>query len=88
LTQNHRDNDVWRMKASKLALFARLQGIVALIDIYDACCDRKYRGKFVSDTFSHRLYSGTKYFLSTLNYTLDRFSSKFTIWLSRHIYVI
>lgn len=64
------------MKASKLALFSRLRGIVALIDIYDVRCDRKYRGKFVSDTFSRRLYSGTKYFLSTPNYTLDIFSNQ------------
>ncbi|KYN27641.1 hypothetical protein ALC57_02940 [Trachymyrmex cornetzi] len=65
------DNDVWSMKAGKLALFSRLRGIVPLIDIYDARCDRKYRGKFVSDTFSRRLYFGTKYFLSTPDYTLD-----------------
>lgn len=63
------------MKAGKLALFSRLRGIVALIDIYDARCDRKYRGKFVSDTFSRRLYSGTKYFLSTPDYTLDVLSN-------------
>lgn len=80
--QNHTNNDVWCMKAGKLALFSCLQGIVPLIDIYDARCDRKYRGKFVSDTFTRQLYSRIKYFLSTLDrFSIKMFSAKFLYYI-------